>query len=192
MHRFLWAACVLLPLPAHAGVIMTIERTGVSVDNPQFTFTSTEGFAATHIAVTLGDTSYNFDYALPLSQTGTFALALLSPDTLNAEVRSDVLAWELIDFSVGSQFSARVDIDRDVGPATVDWQEMLFNNGELANAVLTVGWTDGTATDVLFHDEAGRDPLVPYSISVEAVPEASSLLLGAAAISITLFFRRKR
>lgn len=182
MHRRIMVLALLLSYgaSAYAGVILTLKRTGASVDMPIMSVEHTGGAALTALAVSLGDTSFNFDSAQPTAFTGSFSLTLLTPDEVNAEMRSDVLSWSLADFTSGDMWSARLDIDSDMGPATVDWQATLFNNGDLENAVLSLLWADGLTEDVAFHDELQRDPLAPYVIECHGVPETGSLWLALA------------
>lgn len=175
---------------AHAELIMRLERTGNSVDLPHLTLSNTGPGHVSAFTLTIGDEEVNFDSAV-LVGTSAVDYFLLSPDDLNAGGRSDVLAFSFTDFGPLSEVTWKLDLDRDIGSATVDWQTTLFNNGGLDNAIATVVWSNDDVSILELEDVPNRDPLAPYELHVPfAVPETSTFILMAIASFVLPFFRR--
>ncbi|MDB4978558.1 MAG: hypothetical protein JWM56_744 [Candidatus Peribacteria bacterium] len=199
MLRFLvvLAALTGLAAGARADFVLTMERKSqTTVDSLLFTGLNNGPEEITGLSLTIGDMSKNFDYARITTQSSGLGITLLSPDTLNNAGRSDVLEWSFTGFTRSRSFGADIDIDRDTGSATVDWQTTLFNNGSLANAQLTVHWAAGPESSVILPDSPGRNVFAPYTLSVSpsrAVPGPASLpLLLLGGIGSACVWRRKR
>ncbi len=183
--------CVLMPISAHAEMVMTLWRTGVSVDYPRMEMRNTGALPVTSLHLTIGDESKNFDSSQLMVADSDLLLMLLAPDDVNGVIRSDMLSWVFDGFSDDAAFTTKIDIDSDDGPAIVDWQTTLFNNGDMPNAVLSATWENGMVTSRMLSDDLGRDPLAPYSITLsEPVPEPCTFLLLLSGSGALLFFRR--
>ena len=75
---------------------------------------------------------------------------LVSPDSVDGAVRSDVLSFTFTGFDPGDRFNSDVDIDPDSGDsACCNLSGVLFNNGAAENAVVTVRFSDGIRNQFL-------------------------------------------
>lgn len=176
--------------PACAGLIMRLERTGSSVDFPNLTLSNMGPGHVSAFTLTIGDEEANFDSAV-LVGTSAVDYVLLSPDDLNAGDRSDVLAFSFLGLGPLSEITWKLDLDRDSGSATVDWQTTLFNNGALDNAIATVFWSNDNVSTLELMDQLNRDPLTPYEVEIPfVVPEVSTFTLAAIAAMFLSIFRR--
>ncbi len=172
---------------AQAGMLLRLEKTGASVDFPVLTLTNDGLDSATGFSLTIGDESINFDSA-QLEGTTNVDFELLSPDDLNGGLRSDVLIVSFLDFATGS-LAFKLDLDRDIGAATVDWQQTLFNNGAVPNAIATVFWASGETTSLALPDAPSRNPDAPYELHFAAVPEPNAFFLMLVAAAGLLYVR---
>ncbi len=198
-----WSLLVLAGLalvcPARADLVVTLERTGTGVDLPLLTLVVDGPEQVAAVRLDTADPNVQFDYFQEQSRAGAFTLVSVLPDGVNGSAWSQVLTLTFTDFGSADRISGRVDLDRQVGPDTVDWQTVLFNNGSLPNATLQVDWLTGLTTMLTFHDEPGRAPRDPYVLRAVApavlppppppgapVPEPSTLVLGALGSAIAL------
>jgi hypothetical protein len=96
--------------------------------------------------LTIGDLDYNFDLVYGSNSPG-FSHTLITPDTINGGVRSDVLIIDFAGFAQGLTWSGYVDIDANNarnGTGTIeDAREVLWNNDAGTPAVITVTFADG-------------------------------------------------
>ncbi len=111
---------------------------------PIFNLTNIGTAEITNFSLTIGDTRYNYDAFAYI--TSDSAYTLLSPDTVNANVRSNIMEISFDDMAMGDVFRANVDIDPDPSSGLsvqVDAREVLFNNNGRPNAVVTVDFDNG-------------------------------------------------
>jgi len=155
---------------------------------------SAPGIQIESLLLTVGDAAnHNWDQVVTLAASPLSA-TLIAPDELDDGVRSDVIQYSFGGFEAGEFFRFRADVDPDPSSNVIlDFRSVLFNNGALPNAVVTVQFSNGfTLTDTLadqsFASNASAD-LATQVQSLTAVPEPSALvawgialLVGAAAI----------
>lgn len=117
-------------------------------------------FGITAVSVTIGDTAYNYD-----ASNGSFGVAagsfvLLSPDSIDDSVRSDLLSYTFTGFDPGERFGTVNDIDPDSGNAACcSASGVLFNNGDAPNAEISVTFTNTQLLDsAAFDTSAEPDP----------------------------------
>lgn len=169
----------------------TFERTAAQPELNRLTLVNDDVNFIAGFTLTIGDIGKNFDSLTIINADSGIVPSLVTPDGVNAGVRSDLLSINFLGFELGKSIVMKADIDGDTGSQTVDWQTTLFNNGDAANAILTVTWSDGITSSLVLPDEAGRDPMIPYHVSVPhvSVPEPVSILLLALGV-VSIFFRR--
>ncbi len=150
-------------------------------------------------SLSIGDTAYNFDSVFGEAATpAEFGIvpALLSPDRVDAAVRSDVLNYTFTAFDPAEYFQFQVDLDPDSSglPQTVDFQTILFDvDGSISadNALVTVRFGDSTLLSGRLPDFA-QSPTTTYLFS-QAVPEPTSFaLVGIGGMGLMLAGWRRR
>lgn len=125
---------------------------------------------------------------------------IVTPDASDGGVRSDGVqmtftGFEARDPDEGLKFS--LDFDPDSGSSTpIDFRTILWNNGALNNAVLTVGFSDGQSfTQTLpDSDPSQREFHFSGQTAVSAVPEPATwamMILGLGGVGAALRNRRR-
>lgn len=135
---------------------------GFNVPQIALTNASDAGVLLTGFSLTVGDTTFNFDFVRDeVASTGVVP-QLVSPDRVNeGGVRSNVLAYTFTGFQVGSTFNFEADLDPDGGSPTTDFRQILFNSSP--SAVATFTFSQGAPLSVTL---AGATGLSSYTFSV--------------------------
>lgn len=197
MHYVIVLIVLLAATTARADLIVRLERTGSSVDFPHLTLVNTGPDPLLAFSLSIGNEGMNFDSAVEVFGAEDVGALLVSPDSENGLVRSDVLTLAFMHFDPGLGIALKLDLDGDAGSATVDWQTTLFNNGELPNAIATAQWDNGDSASLTLPDALSRDPLSPYELTLSpvAVPEPHTLALllsGVLLLSLRVFLPLSR
>lgn len=157
-----------------------------------FTLTADAGntTSISSFALTVGDTQYLFDQ-LYLSRelfanTAGPATALLTQgDRTDDNAGPSSFAYAFTGLTPGGRFEGQWDIDNTNGDFNADARTILFSNGNAANAIVTLTFTDGTRLDYTLPDQPIADS---YSF---AIPTPGSGLLLCAGVMLVAR-RRKR
>jgi hypothetical protein len=196
-RRLAWALGIALVLAGPAAQALPswtldLDSSGGNWDRPVFVFanTSTAGEAITDLSISIGDTSYHWDFVAGTdpSEAATGA-TLLSPDRTNnnwwaAGGRSDVLSWSFSDFQAGEAltFTADLDFDWSFG-SSEDARSVLFNNDGFfwsdPNALVSATFSDGSVASLTLPDGAGTRFSFSSPGAPASVAEPSALLLAA-------------
>lgn len=204
------------------GFKLQITTTNGSGDEPVITLTNSTTAGTAFIRafeLTIGDTSKGWDHSRGQSTaiagfTGSatpVAGTLASPDAGPNATRSDVLRWEFNGpqagpaplattsngaFDVNDRYRMRAELDTDGIQDTVDFRNILYNNGALPNAVITV-WFSSTPTGPINRSLSGilsdRPVTADNEWAFTAVPEpgpTAMMSLGVLAIGFGRFRRR--
>jgi len=175
---------------------------------------SSTSASITNFALTIGDTSYNFDAVMFVTPNPSVTATSFSPDTIQGGIRVDQLSVNFSGFVPGQQFGIRTDIDRDAdnGLSFTNFRTALLAAADPANrAHVTVTFSDGNVlTDILSpFDQQGNTVVLTSSFrcaptvsmgSIQSgesmvVPEPSALLLaavGATAGFCLIGYRQRR
>ena len=131
------------------------------------------GVVIDEFALSIGDTSFNFDSATtdPISDADDDLLAtLLAPDeNSSGGLRTDTALFEFEGFNRGDVFGTRLEIDPDSGDGFVSYRNVLFNNGMSENARATISFRDVAtgATSKLSGVFPDADQAARYQITLE-------------------------
>lgn len=191
---YLVAAVMSLAAQVHAGsAILTLENGddgGQPFNTTYFTLTNTSaaGVELTGMSLTIGDSSFNYDFVYARRESFSPAGAtatLLVGDRSDDGGRTELFTYGFTGFGPSTVFTSQFDIDPDGPPGAFEAnaRTVLFSNGPADNAVLTLNFTDGD----LVYTFPDFDQLERYSISI--VPEPTGLALLAAPV---MLLRRKR
>lgn len=175
----------------------------LQIANPStaiFRLTNTSTSAQiTGFSATIGDTGKNFDLVNNINAFADpgldLAWTLNSPDTLQDNVRSDIVSWSLTGFDPGDRFDFNADIDDDIiGNTPESFDQILFNNGVLPNSVITVWFADGGITGSISMALPDATSAARYDYSAAGqIPEPATLFLVALGMAgIGLRGRRKK
>ncbi len=186
----LLACTALVAADAGATPFWTLELTASDWDEPTFTLNngSTAGETITGVSISIGDTSYNWDYLVASSGGAAVGATLLSPDLVNNDWfgQSNTLAFSFSDFDAGEAFTFSVDIDSDFDfsfGSNEDARDVLFNNDGFIfsdpNAVVSVDFSDGSTLAYTLPDgpDLGSYLFSPGAAPPAAVPEPGAMLM---------------
>lgn len=172
-------------------------------DCPLFTLTNTSSDAKiTQFSVTIGDTNYHFDAVTFNAQPGGPQVTNFGPDSVQGGAIADVATLNFSNFTPGSSFKFRTDIDPDNGNFLTNFRQVLAG---AVPAKITVAFSDGS---VLYDELATlantgfvgsiyrcayltQLPPIPSSQQqTGVVPEPSGLLLALLGVIGTACFGR--
>lgn len=124
------------------------------LDKPQFDLqnNSDPGVLLTGFKITIGDTSYNYDYVRDEQATPGVGFTLVTPDRAIGGVRSNMVEYNFTGFTPTRSFSFEANIDPDVGTATTNFRQILFNNGAAPNAQATFTFSVGAPITITLPD----------------------------------------
>lgn len=170
-------------------------------DVPVFTLTNiSSGALISSMSLTIGDTAYNFDSHTAASVTSNPAFTETSSPLIgnaNTGAETDYLAFSFTGFTSGMDFSFAAELDKDSNDwSTVDYREILFNNGDAANSVITVGFMEGGAISSLSamlpdFDTTGATSYSVTQSSATPIPGAV-WLLGSGLVGLVGLRKRQR
>ena len=145
-------------------------------------------YGITAVSVTIGDTAFNYDASNGSFGAAAGSFVLLSPDTIDDGVRSDLLSYTFTGFDPGERFGTVNDIDPDSGnSACCAANGVLFNNGAADNAEISVTFSNTLFLDTVANDtDLACDVFGQCSASANFdLPEPGLvLLLGASAAAL--------
>ena len=115
--------------------------------------------ALTTFSMTIGDPTMNFDWARIVSTSPGVTATLVSPDTLDAAVRSGVVTYNFTGLTPGKQVIFQIDIDPNspTGDQFADYRQVLFHvtpsggptdPDTSQNSRTTVGFSDPSSSPV--------------------------------------------
>ena len=129
----------------------------------------------TRMVFTVGHTAYNFDI-MEWFQTSVSGLTCTvnSPDEVNGAIRSDELDLTFggTAFGPNETFYCKVNMDPDSYNGVVNVRNIFFNNGDAANSVVTVYFSDNNVLSATLPDFQDTN----YQVSA-SVPEPATLAL---------------
>jgi hypothetical protein len=130
--------------------------------------------------MTIGLESKHFDVAAAAALHGMGSFTLVSPDTVNFGLRSDVVAYTFTGFDPGDVFQFLVDPDDDITlNSDENYTMILFNNGLSANSLITVTFSDGISLAGMLPDFEGNEPFIFRQSQLLGTPEPSTFALLA-------------
>ena len=185
-----------LPTAAQSGAVLEFREGTESFDLPfntvefELTNTSPAGISITSVSLTVGDAFFNFD-ELYLSRelftggTGVELATLVIGDRVQDTVYTDLFQYDFSGFVSGLSFRGQFDIDQDNGNFVADSRTVLFNNGDLPNAVLTVTYSNGDVQSLTLPD--GGASATAFRFVVPGPGSAALIALGGAGL-----LRRRR
>lgn len=153
---------------------------------------SGSGIGITDFSLTIGDTTFNFDFVRmqnAFNDPGSdLTFTLNTVGTANDSVGEDILDYDFTGFDAGDIFRSEVDVDPDTGTPVQDFRLVLFpdavasvtfSNGETLSQVLDP--SDTSVTGYTFEQTATDAPLpVPLPASMPLLLGAGVILAGAA------------
>jgi len=174
-------------LPAAAFTFQIYNDT----NKPLMKFTNKSPAASiTEFIVTIGDTAYNFDFALKQNvgtSTGMSWKRVMPDDNDSGGVRSDFVQYHNFkNFLPGRTFTFKTDIDEDNKNTVEDYRKVLFNNGDAPNSVVTVYFSNGLSASLTLPDGPMNER---YSFSAE-VPLPPAVWAGLGLLGIVVGGRR--
>ncbi|MEO0762421.1 MAG: hypothetical protein AAFZ09_11530, partial [Pseudomonadota bacterium] len=141
-------ALALLPAAAQAAVLdfrLTFDGTGTTIPGtrnvPLVTIENLGDGQIESFELTIGDTAFNFDGVYQLSDPAGGTSTIEVGDDLifgNTSPVFDSIRLGFTGFDRGEQVSFGLDIDDDSGAVQQDFARVLFDNGDIDNAVATV------------------------------------------------------
>lgn len=170
------------------------------LDTPLFTLRNTSELASlTSLSLTFSPSDFNIDKATGFTRLDDQPVQLnwvvTNPDTSDNALRADGIWFTFSGFEArnpdeGLRFS--LDFDPDSQNGVVEVRNILWNNGALANAILTVGFSDGqTLTQVL--PDAPQDQREFHFEGVSsAVPEPATWAMMIAGFGLAGAALRRR
>ena len=197
-------ASVLLATPAMASTVgfdLTINdpvfNSASGLQNvPDFQLTNTTdpslGIQITSFDMTIGDTSFNYDFVRienVVTDSGDALVSnLLTVGTVNNGVGDDILSYTFSGFDAGDVFQFEVDVDPDTGGPWADFRNALFPNGSVSvtfsnGAVLSQDFTNANSSDTSFQFD---------SVAVVPLPATLPLLLPAGLFGGAVLRRARR
>jgi len=151
----------------------------------------------TAFSITIGDLAYNFDRTAASFVIGGqgSSFVQLSPDDLDDGVGSNLLSFAFQNFLPGDRFDSPNDIDPDTGnSACCNVSGILFNNGAVPNAAMSVSFSNGfTFEDVMFDTQDAPDPggsqclvfgVCKITVGVDTPEPGLPILLGLVAAAV--------
>jgi hypothetical protein len=197
------AGTLAIAAPAAAATSFSFDMgpNGGSYDTALVTLTNTSDLASlVSFSIDFAPSPANIDRASSFTRLNdggaNISWTVVSPDTSDNGVRADWLRMTFTGFEARNADEAlrfHIDFDPDTGNASnQDFRNILFNNGALNNAVLTVGFSDGVTLSQTLGDGA---PQASYHFtgSTAAVPEPATwalMIMGFGGAGATL--RRRR
>jgi hypothetical protein len=131
--------------------VLMVQRT-----NPYFELrnTGTEDAQITHLTMSIGDTSKNFDWAGFVQASPGVTFTVQSPDAIAGAVKSDMVTITFSGFDPGDFVRFRVGLSPDSASASsiVDYRSTLFQmNGSSSanNSTVGVRFQNSTGSEVL-------------------------------------------
>lgn len=170
------------------------------LDQPTFKLSNLSDIASlTSFSITFGPSIYNIDRLTNPSYGGDVPpqidYTIVTPDGVDGALRDDGILVNFGNFAAGDYLTFALEFDEDNKSSTVDVRKILWNNGALANAVLTVGFSDGTKLTQTMPDTPADQRSWTFSgQSVSAVPEPATwamMILGLGGMGVALRNRRR-
>ncbi|WP_372784445.1 PEPxxWA-CTERM sorting domain-containing protein [Phenylobacterium sp.] len=172
-------------------------------DTPLFTLRNTSDTASlTSFSLNFAPNPNNIDRAISFTRLDDGApqiqFTVTSPDESDGGTRADGLFMTFTGFDArnpdeGLRF--QVDFDPDSSNSSnSDFRNILFNNGAFNNAVLTVGFSDGTTLTQTMPDDAIKTDYVFTGSNAGGVPEPASwalMIAGFGGVGVALRSRRR-
>ncbi len=189
---------------AATGFTMEMTKNGNTFDTALVTLMNTSSTASlTSLTLNFATSPYNIDRAVSFTRLGAGGVQLnwsiLSPDSSDGSVRSDLLSMTFTGFEARNPdegLSFALDFDPDNSNSSdMDFRNILFNNGALNNAVLTVGFSDGTSLTQTLADGAPQTSYLFTGSTAGAVPEPMSwalMITGFAGVGGMMRSRRRQ
>jgi len=119
--------------------VLMVERTNPYIELRN---TGTENAQITHLTMSIGDTSKNFDWASFVQASPGVTFTVQSPDAIAGSVKSDMIVISFSGFDPGDFVRFRVGLSPDSASASsiVDYRNTLFQmNGSSSSNNSTVG-----------------------------------------------------
>jgi len=153
------------------------------------------GRQITDFTLTIGDTSFNFDFvrieAIFRDPLGDLNSTLNTVGRTNDHVGEDVLDYDFTGFDPGDIFRFEVDVDPDSGSPSQDFRNVLFQGG-----IASVTFSDGIiASEALSPANSGASSFgfTPTGTAPVPLPGGIALYLGiGAAFGIAGAVARRR
>lgn len=164
---------------------------GLPFNTTQFVLTnlSASGIEITGMSLTVGDLNYVFDQIYLSSEVfvgvpGATA-TLVTGDRSQDGANTDLFAYAFTGFGSAGSFTGQFDIDKRNGDFVADARSVLFNNGDAANTVWTVSFSNGQSASLTLPD----GPLADTSYTFTVPSPGAAALLAAGGL---LVIRRRR
>lgn len=146
------------------------------------------GASIAQVQFTVGNTQYLFDQLylgeeLFTGGNGSQTASLLVGDRSDDNAGPDLFRYGFTNFGTGVTFRGQWDIDNDNGDFNADARQVMFNNGDAPNAILTISFSDGSVWNFAFPDQLAASS---YTFMIPS-PAAGSL----AAIALLAGARRR-